>query len=366
MSSRDGITALSPRRVAVLRALQLGDMLCAVPVFRALRAAWPESEIILVGLPWARQFVQRFADYFDGFREFPGFPGLPEREPDVARIPSFLAAIQQERFDLAIQLHGSGAHVNPIVQLFGAQRSAGFYVPGEYCPDPDTFTPWPQSGLEIHRLLALTDHLGMASQGDELEFPLSTADFRTLDSLSLTEPLVPGRFACVHPGASTSSRRWSPDNFAAVADWLADRGLTIVLTGVANERALTAAVSRSMDHLPIDVAGMTDLGTLAALFSKSALLVSNDTGVSHLAAALRVPSVIISTGDNPARWAPTDQMLHRVLCSARGVTVEEAQQAVAIQLTRTWPMRHRGATYLGNEQSGSSKGIIPTAYAGGV
>src|SRR5688572_16862307 len=90
-----------PRRIVVLRALQLGDLLCAVPAFRALRAALPDSEIVLIGLPWARSFVERYPHYLDGFREFPGFPGLPERPPQLERIAGFLAEIRAERFDLA-------------------------------------------------------------------------------------------------------------------------------------------------------------------------------------------------------------------------------------------------------------------------
>src|SRR5262249_17278426 len=105
------------RRVAVLRALQLGDLLCAVPALRSLRAALPEAEIVLVGLPWCRDFAARYGAYVDGFREFPGYPGLPERAPQIQRIPSFLAVMQAERFDLAVQLHGSGPFVNELTAL---------------------------------------------------------------------------------------------------------------------------------------------------------------------------------------------------------------------------------------------------------
>jgi ADP-heptose:LPS heptosyltransferase len=73
----------------------------------------------------------------------------------------------------------------------------------------------------------------------------------------------------------------------------------------------------------VDVSGRTDLGMLAAILSHSRLLVCNDTGVSHLADALGVPSVVISTGNNPERWAPRNRARHRVLCRDSGILPEE-------------------------------------------
>src|ERR671922_179562 len=107
--------------IAVLRALQLGDLLCAIPALRALRSALPQAEITLVGLPWAQTLRQRFAHIIDDLIALPGYPGLPEMPADRRAIPKFLAEMRRREFDLAIQLHGSGEITNPLLALFGAR-----------------------------------------------------------------------------------------------------------------------------------------------------------------------------------------------------------------------------------------------------
>jgi ADP-heptose:LPS heptosyltransferase len=87
---------------------------------------------------------------------------------------------------------------------------------------------------------------------------------------------------------------------------------------------LAETVLEVMRHEALNLAGATTVGMLGALIARAALVVCNDTGTSHLAAALATPSVVISTGDNPDRWAPKNQMLHSVLCRAGGVSPEEA------------------------------------------
>jgi ADP-heptose:LPS heptosyltransferase len=302
-----------PQRVAVLRALMVGDLLCAVPAMRALRSALPDAEITLIGLPWARSFVERFNRYFNDFIEFPGYPGLPEREPQLDRIPHFFADAQRRRFDLAIQMHGSGSFVNSITVLLGARMNAGFYIPGDYCPDPERFVAFPEKETESGMMLRLMEFLNLPLQGDELEFPLTENDWRELNEREDIREFSSSAYVCIHPGARFPSRRWPPERFAAVGDALSRSGLRVIITGSQNEIELTQYVGSLMREPYCNSAGHSSLGALGALLSGARLLVSNDTGVSHMAAALRVPSVIIVSGSDHKRWAPHNHQLHRTV-----------------------------------------------------
>src|SRR3954462_1198918 len=118
-----------PSRIAVFRALQLGDMLCAVPALLALSAAYPRARITLIGLPWAKSFVERYSQLIDDLCIFPGAVGFPEQAESDARLPAFFAAARERNFDLAIQLHGSGGVANDILFELGARQCAGFVQP---------------------------------------------------------------------------------------------------------------------------------------------------------------------------------------------------------------------------------------------
>lgn len=303
-----------PRRIAVFRALPgLGDFLCVTPALRALRSAVPQAQIVLIGLPTTRELVSRFKHLIDEFIEFPGHPDLPEQPPHVDRLSEFFVAMQRRSFDLAIQMHGSGVVTNAVTIALGAQRTAGFFRVDQDCPDPTSFLLYEDSESEIRRYLQLMEYLGMRSRGEVLEFPIAAEDWQTQQRLTETHSLYPGRYLCIHPGASVLDRCWAIQNFAAVGDAIAERGLQVVLTGSATERTLTEAVAQHMQAPTLNLAGHTSLGTLAALLSQAALLVSNDTGVSHLAAALQVPSVVVFTGSDPQRWAPLDRDRHRAI-----------------------------------------------------
>jgi ADP-heptose:LPS heptosyltransferase len=316
MKERTKLGIQAPKHIAILRALQLGDMLCSVPAFRALRSAYPQSQITLLGLPWAASFVERFNHYIDDFLELPGYPGLPERKLDARRLPKFFEEVQWLDFDLMLQMQGSGVITNPLVSMLGARRSAGFFIPGQYCPDEELFLPYPVYEHEIEVHLRLMDFLGIPREGEHLEFPLHENDWHEFHGLQQNYGLPAGGFACIHPGSRAPERRWPVKHFAAVADHLADSGLQIVLSGTTSEKHLSEAVAQRMKNPAINLAGRTSLGGLGVMLAQSRLLVSNDTGVSHMAAALKVPSVILFTASDPNRWAPLDRQLHRAVAWA--------------------------------------------------
>jgi ADP-heptose:LPS heptosyltransferase len=315
-----------PATLVIFRALQLGDMLCAIPALRALRTALPDTRITLVGLPWAAQFAQRYSHYIDDFFAFPGHAALPEQTVKENLVPVFYASMRERQFDLALQMHGSGEVSNTIVHEFGARRVAGFGAAGTGGGD-DYFYPFPKMGAEPLRLLQLTEMLGAPPIGTHLEFPLTAADEHELDASGVASTLAPGSYFCIHPGARMRDKCWPPERFAWVADQLAaEFRLTPVLTGAASEAELTAAVARHMRSAVIDTAVPLSIGAMAALMSRSRLLVCNDTGVSHIAAGLKLNSVVIFSKADKRRWAPLDQKRHRCLWDPAGARADEVVQ----------------------------------------
>lgn len=313
----------APQRIAVFRALKLGDLLCAVPAFRALRRAFPEAHIALISLPWASDFVDRYSAYFDEFIPFPGWPGLPEQPLDPARTVAFLQEMQQRNWDVVIQQQGNGTLVNAMLALFGAGAVAGFHPtnhPERFAPNPDLFMPYPEQEHEVKRHVHLMEFLGLSMQAYDLEFPVTDADEAAAQELMNTYGLTPGQFVCLHAGG-ISGRRWPSENFARVGNALAEQGYRIVMTGTTEERPIIERVQQQIEYPTISIAGQTKLGALGALLKQAALLVSNDTGVSHLAAACAVPSVVVFTSADPAEWAPLNRERHRIVQESEPNTV---------------------------------------------
>jgi len=312
------------RRVAVLRALHLGDFLCSVPALRALRGRFPMAEITLIGLPWVRPLIARYA-CLDRFLEFPGHQGLEGVDRGPEETVRFAREARKEGYDLAIQMHGDGSVSNGFVALLGARMTIG------YCPIGvpasarlDLELVWDPCEHEVLRWLRLVGLLG-AEGSPDLEFPLMPGDWTEVCSLaaglgiSLDDPIVG-----IHPGARDPARRWPPDRFATVANVLSELlGAQVVVTGTSEDAEAAALVASAVDKGPVrNLVGRTSLGCLAAMMARMSLFVTNDTGPAHLAAAVGTPSVVVFGPTSPRRWAPLDSARHRAVWSGPGLPIE--------------------------------------------
>lgn len=327
-----------PRKVAIVRASRIGDFICATPAFRALRAALPQAEITLIALPLMRDLAIR-SPHLDRFVAFPGFPGIAEQFFDARRALAFFAEMQAERFDLAIQLHGSGVYANPFTLMLGAQATVGFIRQSDSPGRLDAVLPFPEQGHEVSRMLALPIFLGAQQQGEQTEFLLWPEERETARALlaQAARPLI-----SLHPGAREAGKCWPAERFAKLGATLWQRyGGTLVVIGGADEQPAAELIAQACGAPCLNLAGRTSLPELGAVVEQLALLVTNDSGPAHVAYALGTPTVTLFATTDPARWGPPATPRHRVLQappadqgtgSIATITVDEVAQAAEMAL----------------------------------
>jgi ADP-heptose:LPS heptosyltransferase len=296
--------------VLVLRALGIGDLLVAVPALRGLRRAFPGDRIVLAAPENLVELV-RLTGAVDEVLPTPGLGVL--RSPTAP--------------DLAVNLHGAGPE--SIADLLGTRPST--IVTHRHPRFPELSGPrWREQVHEVRRWCGLLAWHGIHADQEDLE--LARPD--------LPSP-APGAVV-VHPGAKAHARRWSPDRFADVANRLARKGWDIVVTGGPTDRELAETVARQAE-LPAKavLAGRLGLGELAALVAEARLVISNDTGVGHLATAYGTPSVLLFGPTAPARWGPpADRPWHRVLRDMHLLSTRDVLAAAdAVDQRRGRPIR---------------------------
>jgi ADP-heptose:LPS heptosyltransferase len=230
-----------------------------------------------------------------------------ENEPeDAAAQRAFFAAMRQERFDLAIQMHGGGRFSNPFVRRLGARVTAGFRTPDA---EPlDIWMPYAYYQPEVARFLELVGLVGAAPTELEPRLELTGGDAAEADAAlsGLANPVV-----AVHPGASDLRRRWPPACFAAVGDALADEGASVIVTGSGAEREVVEDVVSRMRAPARGMIDSVSIGGLAGVYARCAVVVSNDTGPRHLAQAVRTATVGIFWCGNLINAGPLTRRRNR-------------------------------------------------------
>jgi len=303
-------------RTLIIKPSSMGDVVQALPVLTALKEAHPSAHVswlvakpfagILEGHPRLDEVIvfdrQRFARFTSSVTV-------------AGEFLAFMKGLRQRRFTTVIDLQGlfrSGL----LALATGAPRRVGFRDARELAPlfyTADVFVPR-RTVHAVDRYLTVAERLGLPPPRARDHLPVSaearSAIRRRLAEagLGLDEP-----FVAVGPHARWATKQWPAERFAAVLEWLRRRegGRAVVVgSGEAAEAART--IAHGLTEPPIDLVNRTTLKELAAVLAEARVMLTNDSGPMHVAAAVGTPIVAIFGPTNPARTGPYGAG-HRVL-----------------------------------------------------
>ncbi|MEP6919305.1 MAG: glycosyltransferase family 9 protein, partial [Acidobacteriota bacterium] len=345
----------TPARILLLRLERIGDLLMALPALADIRAFAPSAEIDLVVGSWNRDLAQAIGPVT---RVLTLDAAWLAREGAGLGLPSLLRAARRwraARYDLAINFEPD-VRSNLLIAAAGARWTAGYASGGggalldvalEYDTRAHTTDNarrlvasvidrktssgdrGPESGTRKSTVGRRPEAGPVGDQGSALGSPGASwtgGDFaigRRVAGSPAAQPLLEipadaqaraslllenasGPVIGMHVSGGRAIKQWDPDRFAHVARGLiAARAATIVLTGSEGDRPIVDAVKRTLPAASVvDVAGRADLLTLAALLTRTDLLVTGDTCPMHLAVAVRTPVVAVFGPSDPVRYAP--------------------------------------------------------------
>lgn len=304
------------KKIAVLRANALGDYIFVLPALQALRDTFPLAEIVLLGRPWQKEYLQGRPGPVDRVVVVPLYPGISEREgfvPDEETLNLFFAEMQMEQFDLAFQLHGGGRNSNPFLLRLGAKMTVGLKTPD--AASLDINVPYIYYFNESLRYLEVVARVNARTKNLKPQVAVTKADLK--EANDILEDGTNRQVAVIHPGASDVRRRWPGRNFAAIADFLVEQDYRVCITGLQWEREVVDEVLDNMMYKEqvLDLSGKLSLGGTTGLLSFAEVIISNDTGPLHLARALERPTIGIFWCANIINASPITTTLNRNLLS---------------------------------------------------
>jgi heptosyltransferase II len=298
----------------------VGDAVMAEPALRELRRIFQGAHITFVARSWV-------AGLFEASGLADAVIPVTDTRGLIASTRQFLRqalALRQEKFDYAILLTNSfGTALT--ARAAGVPQVAGYATDGRRAL-LNTVTAFEKDYQAKHQVFY---YLNIASELEKKITGSSRVDFNAaqpklrasqssrdkaaqllaefdidLTSLStrLSDPIENRkskienrRLLAINPGATNSrAKRWIPERFAETADRLAEQdGFQPVIVGAAADLEVANEVQRLMRTPVANLAGRTSIAELTAVLAMSTLMISNDTGAAHVAAALGVPTVVI-------------------------------------------------------------------------
>ena len=286
-----------PRRILLVKPSAIGDVVHALPILNLLRKRWPDAHIAWVLTPACANLLDGHPLLNEVILFERGRFGRGWREPAAAKgLVTFMKHLRRGEFDLVVDLQGLFRSGWMAWETRAAVR-IGFANAREFAPLFYTHRVDVGSSEQhaIDRYLKVTAALGCGDGPVEFPFHVTDEDRQRVAAFDVREP-----YAVLIPGTNWVTKRWPVDRFASLAKPLRDRfGLMTVVAGSPGEAALAEQVSGG-----VNVAGKTTLRQLVALLDGAALVVANDSGPMHIAAALGRPLVTPFGPTNPVRTGP--------------------------------------------------------------
>jgi lipopolysaccharide heptosyltransferase II len=309
------------RRLLCVRLDNLGDVLMTTPAIRALRASLPGVHVTLLGSASGCAAAAHIAEIDDAIAyAAPWVANSAGADDDEA----IIGTLRRGRFDAAVIFTVFSQSALPAAMLC---RQAGIALRLAHCRENPyrLLTHWlaetePQQGIrhEVQRQLDLAASVGANTLDTRLSFRTSAADRHAAQQKLRRLIADPQRWLLIHPGATAASRRYPVELFAQAATSIARRlRCDIVFGGTADERDIVDAVREAMPLSAGSLAGELSLGECAALIEAAPVLLSNNSGPVHLAAALGTPVVDVYALTNPQHtpWqVPNRVLFHDVPC----------------------------------------------------
>jgi lipopolysaccharide heptosyltransferase II len=311
--------------VLAVRLDALGDVLMTTPALRALKAARPGRRLTLLTSSAGAALAPMLPEVDDAvvYESLWMKATAPRADsrPDLAMIERLRAG----RFDAAVVFTvytqsplpaAVLCHLADVPLRLAYCRENPYHLLTDWVPDPE---PERLVRHEVRRQLDLVAAVGCRTDDERLSLRVPESAARGVRQGLHDLGLGDGRpWAVVHPGASAPSRRYAPGGFAAAARALVvEHGWSVVFTGSDAERELVEAVRAEMGAPSHSFAGRLDLAELAALIAAAPLLIANNTGPVHIAAAVGTPVVDLYALTNPQHtpWAVPHRVLnHDVPC----------------------------------------------------
>jgi heptosyltransferase I len=303
-------------RILLVRLGALGDIVHAIPVAAALRHAFPGARIDWLVSAKHREILD-LVPVIDRRLVINDRPGTGVRtvRGDLSPTTSMLSAIGELRrahYDVALDLQGLLKSA-VLARMSGATRVIGFS--SAYLREPLARAFY----TEVHepkgiahvmfQNLSLLEALGLTATPPE--FPIERTDSAIERDM---QERTRGRYALLNPGAAWPNKRWPPSRFGAVAAALRERhGLMSVVPWGPGEQPIAEELVASSNGAAI-LSPPTSIADLVALTRGAALMISGDTGPTHIAAAVGTPIVGLFGPTRPARngpWSPADVVVSR-------------------------------------------------------